>query len=199
MVYHRVYLKFSKAFYCESCFLCIMTLDTLKRLLVVTGTPGAGKSTIAQLLVSEFGFVHIDFHELIEKDPTLSSDFNKEKDCYDLDMDRVEELVRAQLLENPGKLMVLDTHVSQHLTAEIIFAAIIVRCSDLKVLEERLADRGYAAAKVKENLDAEIFDICHDETIELGVETLVFDSAQGLNEGMVIEKVTELLARNGLF
>ncbi len=164
-----------------------------KRLLVITGTPGTGKSTVAKMLVDQLGLLHIDLHELIKSDKILSSDFNKEKDCYDLDMDRVEELVILKLEENPGQTMVLDSHVAHHLSTDVICGAIVLRCSDLKELETRLLARNYSASKVKENLDSEIFDICNDEALSIGVDTLLFDSAGGLDEEQVIRQVTDLL------
>ena len=172
---------------------------TLKRLLIITGTPGTGKSTVAKLVCNELDLEHIDFHKIIEKDSILSANFNKEKDCYDLDMDRVEELLKLKLEENPCKIMVFDTHVAQHLPKEMILAAIVMRCSDLKILEKRLLDRDYSVSKVKENLDSEIFDVCCDEAMELGVETFTFDSAQKIDENEIITKLTEFFASNNLF
>lgn len=176
-----------------------MLKDSLKRLVIITGTPGTGKSTVAKLLTQDLGLLHIDLHELIESDKILNSDFNKEKDCYDLDMVRVEELVEQKLTENPGKVMILDSHVAHHLSTNLILAAIILRCSDLKELESRLFSRGYSSGKIKENLDVEIFDICCDEAMSLGVETLSFDSAGDLDKELVISKVTEMLVSLNVF
>ncbi|MAG60663.1 hypothetical protein CL619_02640 [archaeon] len=176
-----------------------MEQDSLKRLLIITGTPGTGKSTLAKLLIEQLGLLHLDLYELIESDKKLSSEYNKEKDCYDLDMDKVEELVKLRLEENPGQVMVLDSHVAHHLSSKIICGAIIVRCSDLKELESRLLARNYSANKVKENLDSEIFDVCYDESLELSVETLTFDSAGGLDESSVVSLVEEMLLSMNLF
>lgn len=173
--------------------------ESLKRLLIITGTPGAGKSYIAKLLVEQLGLLRIDLHELIESDQILSSEYNKEKDCYDLDMVRVEELVRERLEEDPGKVLILDSHVAHHLPVEIVTAVIVVRCSDLKVLESRLKERDYSPSKIKENLDVEIFDVCNDEAMELGVDILAFDSSNGVDGKEVVTKVEELLVQRDLF
>ena len=176
-----------------------MIKESLKRLLIITGTPGAGKSYVAKLLEKELGLLRIDLHELIESDPVLSSEYNKEKDCYDLDMDKVEELVKEILEENPRKVMILDSHVAHHLSVDLVMAAVVIRCSDLKILETRLKERNYSLQKIKENLDVEIFDVCHDEALELGVDILVFDSSCGVNEKEVISKVEELLVERDVF
>jgi len=176
-----------------------MTSDSLKRLLIITGTPGTGKSTIAKMLVTQMGILRIDLHELIENDSVLSSHFNKNKDCFDLDMRRVEELVQKKLQENPGKCMVLDSHVSHHLSKKLICAAIVVHCSDFGKLEKRLKERGYSPAKVQENLDCEIFDVCSDETQGIGVNILHFDSENEFDEEDVVARVKQLLSASTSF
>ena len=44
---------------------------------------------------------------------------------------------------------------------------IITKC-DLKELEKRLQKRKYSKEKIRENLDAEIFDTCRVEALEAG-------------------------------
>ncbi len=167
----------------------------LKRLLIITGTPATGKSTLAKLLEKEMGLLRIDLHKLIESDPVLSSEFNTTKDCYDLDMNKVEELVRIKLEANPGKFMILDSHVSHHLSKEIICGAIVMHCSNFSTLEKRLKARKYSPAKVKENLDCEIFDICADEVISLEVHTIHLDSCKKFETQDIQAKVKKLLSQ----
>ena len=40
--------------------------------------------------------------------------------------------------------------------------------NSLKTLKKRLEKRGYSKEKVRENLDAEIFDTCRIEALEAG-------------------------------
>ena len=170
-----------------------MSIVQSKRLLVITGSPGTGKSTMAKLLATKLGLLHIDLHEMIENDSVVSSEFNKEKDCFDLDMGRVEELVKVELKKNSGRVMVLDSHVAHLLSAELMIAVIVMKCSNLKILEKRLLDRNYSLAKVKENLDSEIFEVCFDEASELGVPMLEFDTADVLDEEAALGSVQKLL------
>ena len=166
---------------------------SMKQLLVITGSPGTGKSTLAKLLVSALGLLHIDLHELIESDSELSADFNIKKDCYDLNMDRVEKLVRSKLDANVGKVMVLDSHVAHLLPGELIIGVVVMKCVNLKVLEQRLLERNYSTTKIKENIDCEIFDVCLDEAVELGLPLLQIDSSVGIDEIIVVDQVKELL------
>ena len=87
----------------------------------------------------------------------------------------------------------LDSHVAHLLSAELMIAVIVMKCSNLKILEKRLLDRNYSLAKVKENLDSEIFEVCFDEASELGVPMLEFDTADVLDEEAALGSVQKLL------
>ena len=52
---------------------------------------------------------------------------------------------------------------------------IIVKTS-LKNLKKRLEKRGYNKLKVRENLEAEIFDVCFEEAKELGHKVEVVEN-----------------------
>jgi adenylate kinase len=54
---------------------------------------------------------------------------------------------------------------------------IVTHC-DLKTLQQRLGRRCYNKKKIRENLDAEIFDVCLVEAIEQGHKTITFDTTK---------------------
>src|SRR3989344_3218410 len=51
-----------------------------------------------------------------------------------------------------------------------------VDVSKLKKVKKRLEKRGYNKLKIRENLDAEIFDVCYEEAKELGHKVEVIES-----------------------
>ena len=51
---------------------------------------------------------------------------------------------------------------------------------DLKELERRLKNKKYSKNKVRENLDAEIFDICLNEAKENKHKIIVVDTTKGI-------------------
>ena len=65
------------------------------------------------------------------------------------------------------KCLVIDSHLSHYLPARYVDLCIVTK-TDLKKLKKRLEKRGYSAAKVRENMDAEIFDVCLNEAKEEG-------------------------------
>ena len=63
------------------------------KLIVITGTPGTGKSTLAKLLVKKSGFSHLDLHDYYK---IISTSYDKSKKCYDIDLKKLEKLVKEK-------------------------------------------------------------------------------------------------------
>ena len=64
-----------------------------------------------------------------------------------------------KLIKASKKDLVIDSHLSHHLPAKYVDLCYVMKC-DLKKLKKRLINRGYSNNKVRENLDAEILQVC---------------------------------------
>jgi adenylate kinase len=58
--------------------------------ILITGTPGTGKTTTAELLASASGFKHINVGDLVKKDG-LHSGWDEEFQAYYIDEDKVRQ------------------------------------------------------------------------------------------------------------
>jgi adenylate kinase len=60
--------------------------------IVITGTPGTGKSTLAELLVKEspISLTHVEVSELV-KDRHLYENYDKDWDTYTVDEDKASD------------------------------------------------------------------------------------------------------------
>jgi len=164
-----------------------------KKLIIVSGTPATGKSSIAQVLVKKLGFVRVDLHDLIKKFPKISTGYNRSKQCYDINLVHLEKVLLKMINDNPDKQLVFDSHVAHYLPKVIVKLAIIMTCSNFKKLKKRLDERKYSKKKVEENLQCEIFEVCLDEARESGHKVLVLDSAKKLTQKEIVEKVKKKL------
>jgi len=164
-----------------------------KKLIIISGTPATGKSSIAEILVKNFGFVKIDWHDLIKRNKKLSSGYDQKKKCYALNMSELEKVIDKIRLGHPTTQFLFDSHVAHYLPPEMVRLAIIMKCSNLEKLRARLEDRKYSKAKVKENLECEIFDVCLDEAQEAGHKVLIFDTCKRIAKKDVIVSVKKKL------
>ncbi|MBS3123590.1 AAA family ATPase [Candidatus Woesearchaeota archaeon] len=145
------------------------------KLIILTGTPGTGKSTLARQLSKILKIPRFDLHKHYLK---VSSTFDKKKDCYVIDIKKLEKVLSDKLKKSS---YILDTHLSHLLPAKMVFVCIVMTCSDLKELERRLKKRRYLPAKIRENLDSEIFQICLNEAQERGQEVVILDGSKRIN------------------
>jgi len=65
---------------------------------------------------------------------------------------------------------------------------IVTKC-DLKKLESRLKKRKYSQSKIRENLDAEIFDVCLNEAKENGHKIMVVDTTKRVDIKNITDKI----------
>ncbi|MBR9675899.1 AAA family ATPase [Candidatus Woesearchaeota archaeon] len=137
-------------------------------MIIVTGTPGSGKTSVAKLIAEKKGFEYVDLGVFAKK-KGLVVDRDEINNCDVIDEDKLSGVVRKEFV---NKDVVLDSHLSHHISSEIIDLCIVTKC-DIKVLKKRLEKRSYSEEKVRENLDSEIFDVCRIEASEKGHEPIV--------------------------
>lgn len=156
-----------------------------KALIVISGSPGVGKSTLAKKLVKELKFSRLDLSKHYKE---ISVNYNQEKQCYDVDLKKMISLVKKKIGETKNGL-IIDSHISHLLPKKIVNLCIVTTCSNLKKLESRLKKRGYSKQKIRENLDAEIFQVCLNESREKGHEVIVFDEKDNINLKKLIKTI----------
>lgn len=136
----------------------------IPRVIVVTGTPGVGKTVCSRLLAVELSARYIDLGELVkEKDLNLGVD--SERGTIIADIDGLATFL-GQILEGEHQDCVIEGHLAPHvLNGSYIELAFVLRC-DPDELVSRLRKRGFSESKAFENASSEILGICLWEAID---------------------------------
>lgn len=136
--------------------------------MIVTGTPGTGKTTLAKRISKKYGHEYIDVTGIIKKQG-LADCYDKKRKTWVVDEKKLARLLEKiiTLARKQGEKLVIDSHMSHYINPKLVDLCIVTKCG-LKELEKRLKKKGYGKAKVEENIESEVFDICYFEAIERG-------------------------------
>ncbi|XP_058743133.1 adenylate kinase isoenzyme 6 homolog isoform X2 [Vicia villosa] len=136
--------------------------------ILVTGTPGTGKTTTATALAEATQLRHINIGELV-KEKNLHDGWDDELDSYILNEDLVcDEL--EDVMEEGGNIV--DYHGCDFFP-ERWFNYVVVLQTDNTILYDRLTKRGYKESKLSNNVESEIFQVLLEEAKESYAEDKV--------------------------
>jgi adenylate kinase len=161
-----------------------MTVKNFMKL-IITGTPGTGKTTLALALSKSLNFEYLDINTIIDN-YNLKQSYDNTRNSFIIDEVKLSNILNKILMKKSN--IIIDSHLSHFISKDIIDFCIVTKCS-LKMLKKRLITRGYSTKKVRENMDAEIFDICLIESFEAKHNVIVLDTTtQSMNELVAIVK-----------
>ncbi|XP_062168125.1 adenylate kinase isoenzyme 6 homolog [Alnus glutinosa] len=136
--------------------------------ILVTGTPGTGKTTTSSALAEATQLRHICVGDLV-REKNLHDGWDNEFECYLINEDLVcDEL--EDLMEGGGNLV--DYHGCDFFP-ERWFDRVVVLQTDNSVLYDRLSRRGYTGSKHSNNIECEIFQVLLQEAKESYQEDIV--------------------------
>lgn len=148
--------------------------------IVITGTPGTGKSTHAELLVETCALPlrHINIGELV-KEKKLYENYDSEWETYIVDDDKVIDEIEPMTTEGG---LVLDWHTCDTFPERWVDLVVVLRC-DHSVLWDRLEKRGYPLKKIQENNESEIMQTVLEDAKESYAEEIVVElQSQGMED-----------------
>ena len=131
---------------------------------LITGTPGTGKSTVAEILKNKIGASLVGVNELVE-DKHLYTGIDEDRGYKIVDLDAMcLELNRVVENSKDGDVLIVEGHLSHYFEGADL---VIVLRAKPSVLRERLKTKGWTNSKIQENIEAEAIDICTFESYEV--------------------------------
>jgi adenylate kinase len=139
--------------------------------ILVTGTPGTGKSTLVEALVAQAPSLRAVNVGDIVRNKQLHSGWDAEYETHVLDEDRLLDELEEEV---EGGGAVVEYHAAELFPERWFDLVLVLRC-DNSVLYGRLEGRGYSAKKLSDNVEAEIMQVILDEAREAYREEIVIE------------------------
>merc|ERR1712224_133300 len=135
---------------------------------LITGTPGTGKTSLSSIVAEQTGFSHIEIGKCV-KDHNLHDGWDADLSCHILNEDKVCDFLEDRMAQGGN---VVDHHGCDWFP-ERWFDHILVLQTENGILYNRLEERGYTGRKLQENMECEIMHVIVEEARESYREEIV--------------------------
>lgn len=170
-----------------------------RKAIVISGTPGVGKTSLARQLARELGGEHIDLSKFaLEKGLTIEVDEGRQSAV--VDDERLKKELTEAIKRSTSKVIIVEGHYAEVVPKRYVKCAIVLRLNP-KELRNRLLRKGWPESKVDENVKAEILDYCLTKAVEaFGTDLVREIDASGVDEAKLLELALQAICdSNGRF
>ena len=168
------------------------------KVICVTGTPGTGKTTLSKNLAFGLNFLYLDVNQIISK-YKLAEGYDKRRRTKIVDTNKLNKFLIDEIKTILGKNkikkpegIIIDSHLSHYLPRKYVNLCIVTKC-DISDLNKRLKKKDFHKSKIRENIEAEIFDICLNEAKERKHKIIIVNTSKGFNIDTIYQKIKYLI------
>jgi adenylate kinase len=163
----------------------------VKRVIVITGTPCVGKTTVARELATKLSAYYVNLTEFAKQNNLISGE-DEERHTSIINEDKMQEKL-AEAIETTQKTdVIIDGHYAPAVTPEDKVTIVFVLRRNPIELRELMVKCGFKDQKLWENMASEILDVCLVDALQAQDEQKVCEL--DISERTVKEVVDDLSA-----
>jgi adenylate kinase len=165
-----------------------------KRVILVTGTPCVGKTSVARLLTAKLDALYINLTDLALKD-NLVLGKDEQRNSIIIDEARMRKRIREIIEKTDKKDVVVDGHYAVNVVPSKLVTFVFVLRRDPVELRKFMKQCGFSEPKLFENLASEILDVCLVDALNVGGEGRTCElNATGKSAQDVVDGMMEVMA-----
>ncbi len=175
---------------------CAQEIAEIKKVIIVTGTPGVGKTAVSQFLAEKLGASHIDIGEIV-KSERLTAGFDRQRATLIADEERLKRRVQELIDQCTGNVIVDGHYATSIVPKKQVTRAFVLRCHPSR-LKERMDARDFKGTKLGENLAAEILDVSlYDAIVNLSARKVCEIDTTNKTVDVVAHEIVSILEGKG--
>ena len=138
------------------------------RAIIVTGTPGVGKTLVSKALTERLSGCYLGVTDLAMKE-NLVLRADSERNTMVADLRKLSDRITNIICTSPIDVVVDGHYASDVVSPDLVSYAFVLRLNP-DTLRERLRARSYSTDKVLENVASEVLGVClYDAVARFGV------------------------------
>jgi len=166
----------------------------MKQVVLITGTPCVGKTTVAKALSAKLDAEYINLTDYAKANDLILGE-DKQRNTLIIDEEQMPKKISETIEASTKKNIVIDGHYASAVTPTENVVLVFVLRRNPKELKEFMEKRGYAGNKLWENLQAEILDICLGEAVEIHAGRVCELDVTGKTVEQVISNIMDVLEK----
>ena len=137
----------------------------MKRVILITGTPCTGKTTLAKHLTTKLDALHINLTEFANKHHLILKQDPHRKTAI-INETKMRKKITQTINTTHKPNIIIDGHYAAAVTPSSLVTHVFVLRRNPKELKKIMQKNNYPESKLNENLAAEILDTCLIEALQ---------------------------------
>jgi adenylate kinase len=167
-----------------------------KRVILVTGTPCVGKTSVARLLTSKLDTLYVNLTELAVQE-NLVYGKDEKRGSIIVDEGRMRRKI-GKIIEDCNKQdIIIDGHYAVNVVPKSLVTYVFVLRRNPVELRRLMEQSGFSGSKLWENLASEILDVCLVDALKIIDEGKVCElDITGKSTEETVDEILDVLSGN---
>jgi Predicted nucleotide kinase (related to CMP and AMP kinases) len=166
----------------------------MKRVILITGTPSVGKTTVAKALAEKLAAEYINLTDYAKANNLIVEE-DTARCTTVINEDAMQESLSQTIDNSQNNTIIIDGHYAAAVVVPEQRTHVFVLRRNPVELKQFMEKRGYTGSKIWENLQAEIIDVCLGEAVQYHAGRVCELDATAKTTEQVVDEIVDVLEK----